>query len=383
MATLKNSISDRARQVYARQLMSTRRQNQLAEFPLTRGIAKRKARKLFDICAGFVYSQILKACVELDLFTLLADTPMAARDIAAKLDLLGDRTERLCDAAVALDLLDRRSDGTYIVGEMGASVIGCPGLVEMVRHHDIFYDDLRDPVALLRDGEGNTELSRYWTYAAGDAPAGLDAEAVSSYSDLMAATVPPIAEEVLGAYGFTSDDRLLDIGGGNGAFASIVARRTPHLSVSTFDLPAVSALARARFVADGLTERADVHEGDFLSDALPSGADVISLVRVLIDLNDGAALGLLRRVRDALPRGGTIVVAEHMSDARGAEPAGDAYFGLYLLAMGRGRPRTPKQICSLLNRAGFTAVRTIGSARPVFAQVVLGRRKEEESAHEE
>ena len=37
-----------------------------------------------------------------------------------------------------------------------------------------------------------------------------------------------------------------------------------------------------------------------------------------------------------------LIVAEAMAGAAGAEPMGDAYFGLYLLAMGSGWPRTPK-----------------------------------------
>lgn len=38
-----------------------------ARFPLTRSIAERQSRAVFDLCAGFVYSQVLAAVVELDL----------------------------------------------------------------------------------------------------------------------------------------------------------------------------------------------------------------------------------------------------------------------------------------------------------------------------
>ena len=86
-----------------------------------------------------------------------------------------------------------------------------------------------------------------------------------------------------------------------------------------------------------------------LRDPLPRGADVISLVRVLHDHDDESARMLLAAIRDALPPGGAIVVAEPMAGAPGAEPMGDAYFGFYLLAMGRGRPRTMGEIAQLLN----------------------------------
>ena len=43
-----------------------------SRFPLTRSVARRQARALFDLTAGFVYSQVLAACVRVDLFEMLA-----------------------------------------------------------------------------------------------------------------------------------------------------------------------------------------------------------------------------------------------------------------------------------------------------------------------
>ena len=107
-----------------------------------------------------------------------------------------------------------------------------------------------------------------------------------------------------------------------------------------FDLPAVADRARTRFAAAGLSHRAEAIGGDFLSQSLPDGADIVSLVRVIHDHDDAAALALLRNVRRALPRDGTLLIAEPMADTAGAEAVGNAYFGFYLLAMGSGRPRT-------------------------------------------
>ncbi|MEO0620551.1 MAG: methyltransferase dimerization domain-containing protein, partial [Pseudomonadota bacterium] len=204
------ALGDRMRRVYARQLMNSRTQSRLAEFPLTRAVSKRKSRKLFDVCAGFVYAQVVKAFVELEVIELLVSEPMQARDIAARLSLSRDRAERLLDAGVALELLYLQSDGHYAVGEMGAALIGCPGILDMVRHHALLYDDLRDPVGLLKSDTPDTKLSKFWTYGAQDDARSLSAEDIETYSGLMAASIPPIADEVLGAYAFHSDDMLLD-----------------------------------------------------------------------------------------------------------------------------------------------------------------------------
>jgi demethylspheroidene O-methyltransferase len=113
--------------------------------------------------------------------------------------------------------------------------------------------------------------------------------------------------------------------------------------------------------------------GDFLSDPLPDSADVISLVRVLLDHDDDAALTLLRAVRKALPPDGTLLLAEPMSETPGAEPIGDAYFGFYLLAMRSGRPRTPGHIRNLLREAGFTRSRLARTGTPLLVRLIVAR----------
>jgi demethylspheroidene O-methyltransferase len=51
----------------------------------------------------------------------------------------------------------------------------------------------------------------------------------------------------------------------------------------------------------------------------------------------------------------------------------DAYFGLYLLAMGQGRPRTPEAVIQLVRTAGFRDARIRPTARPLLASVVVAR----------
>jgi demethylspheroidene O-methyltransferase len=117
-----------------------------------------------------------------------------------------------------------------------------------------------------------------------------------------------------------------------------------------------------------------VHGGSFFDDPLPTGADLATLVRVLFDHDDEHALSILRAVARVLPPGGTLVVAEPMADAPGAHAMGDAYFGLYLLAMGRGQPRTAQALALLLQQAGFTDVRARRTRMPLQAGVLVARR---------
>jgi demethylspheroidene O-methyltransferase len=355
-----------------RLLASARFRDAAAAFPLTRPLARRRARALFDLCAGFVYSQILLACVRLRLFDLLRDGPQPLAHLAHRLGLPAERARRLCAAAAALGLLARRSGERYALGPLGAALAGNPAVVAMIEHHALLYADLADPVGLLR-GEARTALRDYWAYAAGEAPAALADDRVAAYSALMSASQPLVAGEVLDAYPLARHRCLLDVGGGEGAFLISAAERAPALRLMLFDLPAVARRARERLAAAGLAGRAQVFAGDFRSDPLPPGADVVSLVRVVHDHDDATVLALLRAVRAALLPGGTVLVAEPMSETRGAEPIGDAYFGFYLLAMGSGRPRSPREHAALLRAAGFDRPRLLRTRLPLQTQVLVAR----------
>ncbi len=366
------SLADRLRGYRDALLMSPRFQRWAAAFPPTRFLARRRAGELFDICAGFVYSQVMVACVRLELFDMLRDGPLDVDTIAERTHLGVDSAGRLLDAAVALRLLDRRSRKRYGLGELGAAFLGNPGIAAMVEHHRMLYADLADPVALLR-GETATQMSRYWPYAAAEAPEALDGDAVAAYSELMSASQPLVADDVLDAYSLASHKRLLDVGGGEGRFAEAAARRWPHLRIGLYDLPPVAERARRRLHLAGLGDRVEVHGGSFLTDTLPGGADVVSLVRIVHDHDDETALTLLRAAREAIAPGGVLLLAEPMADTPGARRVGDAYFGFYLHAMGSGRARSPDALFDLLSAAGFADAELRRTHRPILARVIVAR----------
>ncbi len=368
------SWSDRYRAIRDRWLTNPKFQRWAAAFPLTRPTAQRRARQLFDVCAGFVYSQILFACVRLKLFDLLAACPLTAADIAASLRLPLDSTDRLLEAAVSLRLVEKRTADRFGLGALGAAMVGNPAVGAMVEHHSLLYADLHDPVGLLRGENPQTELSRYWAYAATDRPAALPSKDTAAYSTLMGHSLPLVADEILDAYPLQKHRCLLDVGGGDGSFLIAAAARCEDLNLMLFDLPPVAARATERFAALGLTTRAHAVGGDFLSQALPMGADVISLVRVIHDHDDAAAKALLSAAYRALPAKGVLLVAEPMMGAEATAPVGGAYFGFYLLAMGQGRARAPQELRHMLSTAGFAATQVVRTRQPLQTGLIVARK---------
>jgi demethylspheroidene O-methyltransferase len=353
-----------------RMVASPRFQRWAAGFPLTRGIARRNTRTLFDLCAGFVYAQVLAACIRLKLFDILAEGPASDEALARRIGLPVEGARTLLQAAVSLGLLRALPRGRYALADLGAAVVGNPGIGAMVEHHALLYADLADPVALLRGEGGRTRLSSYWPYAEGGPVRPGEA---APYGALMGTSQAMIAEDILEACDFSGISHLMDVGGGEGAFIEAAAARLPGLRLSLFDLPAVAERARARLNRAGLSGRITAHGGNF-HDGLPGGADAISLVRVVHDHDDGPARGLLRAVHAALPPGGRLILAEPMAGTPGAEAMGAAYFGFYLLAMGSGRPRTADELDAMLRQAGFTTVRERRTRRPLLARVLVAHK---------
>ena len=364
----------RWRQFRNRLLESPRFQAWAASFPLTRRIAGRHARALFDLCAGFVYSQVLYACVKLDVFELLAAGPRGAAELALRWQMPLASAQRLLAAAASLQLLELRPDGRYELATLGAALRGNPGVAAMIEHHALLYADLADPVALLRERGADTRLSRYWAYAGDRSGAALQPDQVRDYTRLMARSQHLVAADILEAYPLTRHRRLLDVGGGDGSFAMAAVSHSASLNAIVADLPGVAEAARQHIAARGLADRVAVSECDALRQPLPTGADVASLVRVIHDHDDGPALTLLKRAHEALPAGGALLIAEPMAGTAGAEAMGDAYFGFYLLAMGSGRPRTASELSTLARSAGFASPRPLPTRRPLLVRVLLCRK---------
>ncbi len=353
---------------------SPRFQRWAASFPLTRPIALARSRRLFDLTAGFVYTQTLTACVSVGLFDFLSERPRTRAEIAAQMGVSIEETERLLRAAAALGLVQGRSGDRYGCGPMGAPLIKNEGLARMIEHNALLYRDLVDPIEFFRSNQRSIgAVSEHFPYTRVTDPQNFGRGAVADYSALMAETVRPLAEDILDRYPLADRRTLLDVGGGEGAFLAEVAWRYQDLKLKLFDLPAVIEGAQVRLARLGLAGRVELSGGNFHQDPLPVGADVITLVRVLLDHDDESVLQLLHKVKRALEPGGVLLIVEPFSGVRGAEAVGDAYFGLYLRAMGRGRARRADELRALLGKAGFTRSKVHRTRYPVYAGLIAAQ----------
>lgn len=342
----------------------------------TRWLVQRRTRQLFGWMSGFVQSQVLLACIRLKLLEELAERPQSLATLSLRLRVPSHPLSCLLDSAQAMGLLRCGPTGLYRLGPAGHVLHEQPGITAMIEHNHLLYLDMQDPEAFLRRSEPG-QMGQYWTYAS-DSRAAREAAPgapdMTRYSGLMDASQGFVITEILDAFPFQDHHTVLDIGCGKGRFMAALAQRHPHLQIQLFDLPAVVDLARQRLDDASLSPRAQCVAGSFISDPLPGGADLVTLVRVLHDHDDATVLALLQKVWHILPSGGRILVAEPMRLPQGEAEVVDPYFHFYLLAMGEGRLRSPSDIARLLTASGFSGVETVPTAMPIHAQLVTAQK---------
>jgi hypothetical protein len=316
---------------------------------------------LMQLSTAFWGFKTLAAAHELDLFTRFSGTPgTTARELAQALSIDPRPAEMLLTGCAALGVLQKQ-DGRYCNTPLAETFLvrGKPyyfgGFVAMLdkrlyRGWDKLIEALRanrpttwnpDQQKSLFEGEDPAMLATFW-------------EAMHSLSTFTA--------RVLGeTIDFAPFTRLLDVGGGSGAYDIELCRRYPHLRATVYDLPFVTEIAAAKAAGAGLGDRVATASGDFFTDpAFPTGHDVILLSMIMHDWNEDQDRDILRKCYQALPRNGAVIIAELLVNDEKTGPAPAALMSLNMLIETEGgRNYTPAEYSAWLGELGFRDVRVV------------------------
>lgn len=196
-----------------------------------------------------------------------------------------------------------------------------------------------DVQASLFDGEDPKMLALFW-------------EAMHSLSIMTARALGQAVE-------FSRYRRLLDIGGGSGAFDIEPCKLYAGLRAMVFDLPAVAAIAAEKVAHARLADRIETVGGSFFGE-FPQGHDLQLFSMIMHDWDEAKNKALLRRSYDALAHGGAVVISELLVNDDKTGPAPAALMSLNMLIETEGQNYTPAGYAGWLAEAGF---RDSGSRR--------------------
>lgn len=147
--------------------------------------------------------------------------------------------------------------------------------------------------------------------------------------------------------------QLLDIGGGSGVYACSLVANSPRLEATVLEQAPVDAIAREQVALRGLAARVRVRTGDMFADPWPTGADVHLFSNVMHDWGKAEVLGLLRRSRENLAKGGIVLVHEAFLDPDKRGPLPVAEYSCILAHSTQGRCYAWSEMEDLLAQAGF------------------------------
>jgi hypothetical protein len=167
------------------------------------------------------------------------------------------------------------------------------------------------------------------------------------FNSVMSQGHPWASAALLAAYDFSRFERVVDVGGGQGALLREILAATPEIHGVLFDLPNV-VLGASAILTRNLAARCEIVGGSFF-DSVPEGPGVYLLNRVIHDWTDEDAVRILRNTRRAMHAEGVLILIESFADSS-ARPAG--LMEMLMLVVG-GRERTETEFRVLLESAGF------------------------------
>jgi (2Fe-2S) ferredoxin/SAM-dependent methyltransferase len=314
---------------------------------------------LSELVRGFMPSRVLLTALELDAFTAVqrAASPPSAEGLSAAMGTDLRATRVLLDALVALGLLTKK-EGTYANGPAAARYLaaGSPDDARTALRHNL---------SLWRTWSGLTEVVRQGHPAQHQEMRGRGDDWTVPFIAAMHRNAALRAPMVIGAVGTAGVRRLIDIGGGSGAYAIAFAREKADLEAEVFDLATVTPIAERHAQEAGLSARVRTRTGDLRRDAFGTGYDLALLSAICHMLGPDGNRDLFRRAFAALAPGGRLVVQDHVMAADRTVPRAGAMFAVNMLAgTPEGGTYTEEEYRSWLSGAGFTEVRRVALQGP-------------------
>ena len=312
---------------------------------------------IVDLASAFYGSAVLFAALEADLFTAVRreGNSVSAVVLAARLGLDARGLRLLLDACVAVGLLDKQ--GACYANTPAADlalVAGAPhDLTRAVRYNRDVYPAWGRLTELVKSGS---------PVEAPEVHLGEDAERTRRFVLAMHGRALGIGRSVVPMLDLGGCRRLLDLAGGPGTYAALLAQAHPELTCVTVDLPAVSAVAAELVREAGLAERVSCVPGDYHTDTYEADAfDAVTIFGALHQESPQQIGAILKRAYAALKPGGRIFILDMMTDASHTQPAFSALFAVNMaLTTQNGWVFSDEELKGWLREAGFEG----GDTRP-------------------
>lgn len=314
---------------------------------------------MVEVWSGLA-NRIIVAGIRLNVFETLQQEPAAASELAQRLNLDARGMNMLLETLTALGYLEG-SDARFRITAMtrkwltdaeGANV--APFLLFWGASLEQLFPTLEET---FRTGKPRTDIYA-WLETQPDAARNFQkglAALARVFNDGVVSNIPVPARPC----------RLLDLGGGHAIYSIGLCQKYPQLSAVIFDSAQALEVGRESIDAAQLSARITVQPGDFVTDALGSGFDLVLLFNILHGFQAEQNIALLTKVRAALNPGGRIVIGDQLVGEGGIPIANLAtrLFGIAFYQLAGGQAYTYDELRDILTQAGFGEIQLKRSLR--------------------
>ena len=307
---------------------------------------------LFETINAYHRTAVIKAAIELDLFSAVAEGNETSKSIAEARGVTQRGARILCDCLAVIGFL-AKEDNRYRLTPDSA--------LFLVRNSPAYLggaiDFLLSPVL----AEGFKDLAgavrKGGTLMAEDGSVAPEHPVWVSFARAMAPMTIMPAQMIANLIGVEAAGpvKVLDIAAGHGIYGITLAQKNPNAEVTAVDWPNVLAVAKENALKAGVLDRFKTIEGSAFDAEFGSGYDLILLTNFLHHFDVATCEGLLKKIHTALADGGRVITLEFVPNEDRISPPNQAMFSVVMLASTPGGDAyTFSELRQMFQNAGFT-----------------------------
>jgi precorrin-6B methylase 2 len=308
--------------------------------------------EITELARAFQKSRIFLTAYEMDIFTVLSDERKSSKEISDAIHADHRGTDRLLNALCALKVLIKSGD-MFKNSPVAAQFLvkGKPDYQAGLMHTAHLWNSW----GTLTDAVRNGGLVRQKPMEE------RDDEWFVAFIAAMHGRAVKAAPELVSKLDLSGISRVLDIGGGSGAFSMAFVRASESIRATVFDLPNVVSLTQGYIEKEGLSHQIDTVAGDYNKDELPQGYDLIFLSAIIHSNSPKQNQALFTKISNSLNPGGKIVVSDFIMDEDRTSPVFGTIFALNMLVnTPRGDTFTESEVKSWMKAAGLSFIKRNG-----------------------
>lgn len=322
---------------------------------------------IFDTLIAYQKSAALKAAIDLDVFTAIAEGAHTPEEIATRADASERGIRILCDYLTVGGFLTKSNEG-YTLTQDSALFLDrrSPAYAGGVAGF------LLDPTITQAFTDLTTVVRTGTTQMGAEGTMEIDHPVWVAFAEGMMAMMQPAAQAMaeMAALEQERTARILDVAAGHGLFGITFLQRYPNAEVAAVDWARVLDVARRHAEQLGVADRWSALPGSAFDVDLGGDYDVILVTNFLHHFDEETNVTLLRRMRAALADGGKVITLEFVPNDDRITPPSQAAFALTMLAStAAGDAYTLREYDRMFREAGFG--RSQATVLPGDAQTVI------------